>query len=379
LLNLPQSVTATGFSLSYTYDAGGQKLRKNNGTTATDYISGIQYENGAIVFIQTEEGRALKSGSNYVYEYSLADHLGNTRLSFDQNSATVIKQQDDYYPFGMEISRGFIVSPKNEYLYNKKELQEELGGVYDYGARFYDPVIARWTSIDPLAEKYRRWSTYNYGMDNPLRYIDPDGMGVKDLHLKFESAEAKAAYEAQVKSATGGQFQVKETTVKDALGYNNSITLEAAKDGGDLSKMTPEQKEFYNAYNTVTTDHSAVARQEVVQDDIDTEVGSFLSNNVDMDDIAAFDKAGPGGASSAGALIHETVEQFEKAKDGLMPSESNFSMLKKDHETAIKSEDKVNGNKRNASGDFVEKNGSTTIQVMLKSTSTISVIKTNVP
>lgn len=184
LLNLPQSVTVPNGTVTYTYDATGQKLRKlaviNGITTTTEYIAGIQYKNSttAIDFIKTEEGKAVPITTPYVgydYTYYLGDNLGNTRVTFDTKTGAAVSQQsDDYYPFGLDINSS-VSSPKNEYLYNKKELQEELSE-YDYGARFYDPVIGRWNVIDPLAEKSRRWSPYNYVENNPITFIDPDGM-----------------------------------------------------------------------------------------------------------------------------------------------------------------------------------------------------------
>jgi RHS repeat-associated protein len=172
LLNLPQTESQGGNAITYTYDAGGGKLRKTNGTTTTDYIDGIQYDNGTISFLQTEEGRAVNSSGSYSYQYNLADHLNNTRLTFNSSGTTI--QKDDYYPFGLDINYS-SATPKNEYLYNNKELQVETNQ-YDYGARFYDPVIARWTVPDPLADSNRRWSPYSYAANNPIRNIDPDGM-----------------------------------------------------------------------------------------------------------------------------------------------------------------------------------------------------------
>ncbi|WP_443946593.1 RHS repeat-associated core domain-containing protein [Pedobacter sp. AW1-32] len=185
-LNLPKSVS--GINLAYTYDATGRKLRKNNNGSLRNYIDGIEYKpEGTIDFIQTEEGIAQNNGSNeYSYRYNLSDHLGNVRATFYFNPANnnqlEVIQRDDYYAFGMR-KKGSPSSLVNKYLYNGKELQEELGDQYDYGARFYDPVIGRWNVVDPLAELMRRHSPYNYGFNNPIRFIDPDGMGPESVHL----------------------------------------------------------------------------------------------------------------------------------------------------------------------------------------------------
>lgn len=117
------------------------------------------------------------------YEYFLQDHLGNNRVLFaDKNGNNSIEtdeilQENHYYAFGMAMEGDWQVSttPDNRYRYNGKEFNDDIG-LYDYGARWYDPAIARWTSIDPLASSMASWSPYNYVFNNPLKYTDPTGM-----------------------------------------------------------------------------------------------------------------------------------------------------------------------------------------------------------
>jgi len=204
-LNLPVQVTGsyngTVTNIFYTYTFDGMKLRRRtvdgDVETLTDYVGPFVFEtiNGQrrLRYILMPEGRLYNTaayGQNPVWEwqYFLKDHLGNVRLVIrgDHPSTAIVCQENHYYSFGMlERSGNPAIAGRmadlgsehdNPYLYNGKEFQPDLElNWYDYGARFYDPALGRWHVIDPLAEKYSSISPYAYCVNNPLRFIDPDG------------------------------------------------------------------------------------------------------------------------------------------------------------------------------------------------------------
>ena len=188
-LNLPKQVTGTPVGVvNYTYDAVGGKLSKQTVSETRQYVDGIEYIGTTIDLLHTEAGIARNNGGTYTYEFFLKDHLGNTRVVVDQ--AGTVLQQTDYYPFGLPIE--IHTGVQNNYLYQGKELQRELGlGQFDFGARFYDPQIGRWHVIDPLSDQMRRYSPYNFAFDNPIRFIDPDGMKPDDW---VQDKETKRVY-----------------------------------------------------------------------------------------------------------------------------------------------------------------------------------------
>ncbi len=170
-LNLPGKVTfSEGSTITYTYAADGTKLRtvhKIGGTaTMTDYCGDVVYENGVQKLLLTEEGYVTLNDNKY--HYYLNDHQGNNRVVINQSGA--VEETNHYYPFG-----GLFASTGNmqPYKYNGKELDTKKGlNWYDYGARHYDAALGRFTTVDPLAEKYYEANEYTYCLNNPIVRID---------------------------------------------------------------------------------------------------------------------------------------------------------------------------------------------------------------
>ncbi|MEG2310335.1 RHS repeat-associated core domain-containing protein, partial [Chryseobacterium sp.] len=124
-------------------------------------------------FVPTAEGYYNFENNKYIYHYT--DHLGNIRLSFTKNSSgAAIIEESNFYPYGMKQENNVQSNPAYNYEQSGKEFQKETGWS-DFGARMYMADIGRWGVIDPLAETTRRINPYNYALDNPISYVDPDG------------------------------------------------------------------------------------------------------------------------------------------------------------------------------------------------------------
>ncbi len=327
ILNLPNQINQNANVTNYYYRADGVKVRKkfvltnSTGTKTinTEYLDGFQYstpntdpirkalenpndatmeaslageeeaftkdetrkiavadtgtqevDNMMLSFFPTSEGYYDYENFRYIYQYK--DHLGNVRVSYVKNGNDLqIMDRNDYYPFGMSFLKPFgqvsvydpMAIPYN-YKYNGKELQET--GMYDYGARFYMPDIGRWGVVDPLAEKYYSMSPYNYTLNNPIRYVDPDGMdgGVTGTGTKNDPYVIKANY------YYSGLNKDQVTGLNASIaGYNN---------GGNAREIGTKDGNIYVSFSLTATEakDEASAKDLAKNDKIEDSDGKMI-------------------------------------------------------------------------------------------------------
>jgi RHS repeat-associated protein len=99
------------------------------------------------------------------------DHLGSSRFITDPEGMAI--QHLEYLPFG-ELFIEERDSWNTPYKFSGKELDDETGYSY-FGARYYDPNISIWLSVDPLSDEFPSFSPYTYVYNNPIVMEDIDG------------------------------------------------------------------------------------------------------------------------------------------------------------------------------------------------------------
>ena len=148
------------------------------------YMYRSWYGHGPKMFmVQTSEGYVgadyvgIDSHRNYAYYYYVHDHLGNVRIT--RNSQGYYADQSlEYYPSGVLFDRS-TEKERQPYMFGGKELVSMHGlNEYDFTGRWQYSIIPSFTSMDPLCEKYYSVSPYVYCLNNPLKYVDPDGKQV---------------------------------------------------------------------------------------------------------------------------------------------------------------------------------------------------------
>ncbi|WP_271766760.1 DUF6443 domain-containing protein [Aquimarina algiphila] len=262
-LNLPKKVTinnaqGTG-NISYIYDATGVKLKKiapsGSSLIETEYAGNYIYKNGSLQYFSTPEGYATTNGSSYRYVYQFKDHSGNIRLSYtksETNGDLEIIEENNYYPFGLK-HKGYnssISSLGNSTAqllrFGGKEEQNELGlGWIDITARNYDPALGRWMNIDPLADQFTEWSTYNFVKNSPNMYIDPTGLAPETIYKKIGTNET-----VEVNDGVDKTVEVSESDFYMAELF--AILINQVDSEGNYTKeskaVTEEVADAYNSF-----------------------------------------------------------------------------------------------------------------------------------
>lgn len=156
---------------------------------------------------------AHRATDAFNFYYFNKDHLGNNREVTDENGT--IHQEINYYPFGTPFFDASATKKADfqMFKYNGKEFDEMHGlNTYDYGARQYNPALARWDRLDPVCEKYYNVSPYAYCGDNPIVLFDIKGFYPK-YFVKRYTREAKAFHAVGV-SGTIVSYTARETYFK---------------------------------------------------------------------------------------------------------------------------------------------------------------------
>ncbi len=306
---------SSGSSTEYVYTTDGRKLRTVH-TTAVPYVrvamgqtmeldssmvlsrNVVDYWDGGVI-VRNDTLSALLFDGGYAkikaaddscslaWHYYVKDHLGSIRVVQGEDGTP--EQVSHYYPYGNTLGphNGNDINPTlQQYKFNGKELDPVHGlGLYDYGARMYDPLVGRWTSVDPMAEKYYHISPYAMCGGNPFKYIDLSGDSL---------------------SLTGSESAL-ALTVKIMNQYANS-KYELSKGQIVYTHKADTQNGYDKVFNDIIDDKQNT-QVNVVEGAQDVIIGNADKRKIDIKDI--FNIGNREIVNSGSALGHELYEQYQ--------------------------------------------------------------------
>ena len=277
---------------------------------------------GALNNYQLLEKEISIDKEGFLYIFVANESPDDQGVWFDDFKVEVTKSKvtgvSDYYPFGMLQAGNSTNSGDptgNKYLYNGKELQEDLGlQWYDYGARMYQADVGRWFAVDPLEQFH---SPYNYAGNNPISVIDPTGMWAETADSYFtDDPDEIVAFMNSLKSNKnrengGGTYRKDEDgnwqqepdgTIMHRWIHENGDIFEYDERSGDSRWITAEQLknsdqpkkkalsegtltnlQYFSLYNTVsgwTTYEVAASEAHKFQDFLENMVKSGKLSNI---------------------------------------------------------------------------------------------------
>jgi RHS repeat-associated protein len=212
------------------------------------------------------------SGFRGKIRYEMSNHLGNVlavvsdkKLAVCSNGTFVsyaaeVISATDYSPFGAPLAGRTWQASEYRFGFNSMEKDDETygcGNAYDFGARIYDPRLGRWLSVDPLQQKYPDYTPYNYSLNSPLKYGDPDGNWVEVKTTRYKMVDGQKVKLSFVKS-----IFVKADIIERQVKIHNAKLIDLT------GKMKPEELVLF---------------ADKIQKDISKKWSSANSTNADKD------------------------------------------------------------------------------------------------
>jgi len=291
---------------TYSYDGDGRRVKKQVGSTTTVFV----YNVAGQLIAEYDNSTSPPPGSGT--SYLISDQLGSTRAVM-KSDGTVARH--DYLPFGEEISSsvggrssvvGYSAADDTRQKFTQKERDTESGLDY-FGARYYSSAQGRFTGVDPLdpvlgkqgaeskdEEKANRafldylskpshWNRYIYALDNPLRYIDADGLQETIV------VGVQIVWDKNTKYTDKEKQEIKRTYLNEAnKGLNKlgiTLVVVAERDGAATNldnKNRSIEGHSENSVNIFFTKNNSLPSTEVTRYDqgsifIQTHMQNFVS------------------------------------------------------------------------------------------------------